>query len=663
MLRMADFADFEQFTSMRRLTGLVASPDGRRVVVTCQEPDRDGARYVSSLWQVDPTGECEPSRLTWSEKGETAPAFLPDGRLMFVSTRPHADQVEDESALWVLPAVGEPTVYATSPGGVSGPVVARESGTVVASGSRLPESRNADDDKSGRDDRRKRKITGIVHDGFPIRYWDHELADTLPRLFGFTESEGDDIRRPVDLIPDAREQLINAAVSLSADGATLATTWRSRRRGGQLPYGLAVLDMSSRGVRLIDVEDGADYTSPALSPDGGWLAAIYQTDGDFDRPMTYRVRVFDVGDGTRHDVDTGDLYGSELVWSTDSTTLFIAGDLHGRGGLASWRPGDVDVAVVLDDAVYSSLSPVPDGSVFALRSTVDTPAQPVRVSFADGIASVTALRSPAPPPELPGSLERIIARAPDGASVGGWLCLPRAASPEAPAPLQVWIHGGPFASHNSWSWRWNAWVAVARGYAVLLPDPALSTGYGHDWLARAWPHRAGTVWADVEAMVDAATERAEIDATRTACLGGSFGGYMTNWIAGHTTRFGAIVTHAGLWALDQQHTTTDAANWKSRLFGTPADHPQWYAENSPHNFVDNIVTPMLIVHGNSDYRVPVSEALRLWWDLVSRFDGEPTELPHRFLQFTGENHWILSPGNALLWWETVQGFVDDHLRR
>jgi dipeptidyl aminopeptidase/acylaminoacyl peptidase len=197
---------------------------------------------------------------------------------------------------------------------------------------------------------------------------------------------------------------------------------------------------------------------------------------------------------------------------------------------------------------------------------------------------------------------------------------------------------------------------------VVLPDPALSTGYGRDWIARAWPHRAETVWADVEAMLDAVLERHDLDERRTACLGGSFGGYMTNWIAGHTDRFDAIVTHAGLWALDQQHTTTDAAYWKSGLFGTPADHPQWYADNSPHNFVDRIMTPMLVVHGNRDYRVPISEALRLWWDLVSRFAGDPADVPHRFLQFTGENHWILSPSNAALWWRTVQGFVDEHVR-
>ena len=137
---------------------------------------------------------------------------------------------------------------------------------------------------------------------------------------------------------------------------------------------------------------------------------------------------------------------------------------------------------------------------------------------------------------------------------------------------------------------------------------------------------------------------------------------MTNWIAGHTDRFDAIVTHAGLWALDQQHATTDAASFKTGIFGYLADHPEWYAEYSPHNSVDAISTPMLVVHGNRDYRVPVSEALRLWWDLVSRWDGDAGRpaapvpaVPH------GENHWVLTPANAEIWYDAVLGFCAQHV--
>jgi dipeptidyl aminopeptidase/acylaminoacyl peptidase len=246
-------------------------------------------------------------------------------------------------------------------------------------------------------------------------------------------------------------------------------------------------------------------------------------------------------------------------------------------------------------------------------------------------------------------------------SCRGWLCLPDDAS-DAPAPLMLWVHGGPFMSSNSWSWRWNPWLAVAHGYAVLMPDPSLSTGYGQEWIARAWPHRAAPVWRDLELLLDVVTERPDIDGERVACLGGSFGGYMTNWIAGHTDRFRAIVTHAGLWALDQQHTTTDWAAGKLHMIGTPAERPEWYAENSPHNFISEIRTPMLVCHGNRDYRVPISEALRLWWDLVSTYPGDPDSMPHRFLNLTDENHWVLRPANVQVWYETVLDFCDTHVR-
>jgi dipeptidyl aminopeptidase/acylaminoacyl peptidase len=644
-----------QFVALARLTGLALSPDGSRLIVVRQEPDAQAAQYVSALWQVDPDGERAAIRLTRSEKGESQPAFRPDGSLLFVSGRPEPGNDDDEPALWELPVVGEAAVVARAPGGVSAPVVARDSGTVLLSGSRLPGSADAEADRDARKDRGDRKLNHILHDGFPVRHWDHELGESWPRLFVL---DGTGLR---DLTGDTRHELLNAAVSLSADGRTAATTWQVRRRGGRLLTWPALLDVASGATRLLADDDAYEYSAPAISPDGRYVAAVRSTDGDFDTPMTYALVVFPIDpDAAPVEVPVGDVYPDQLVWSGDSGTLVVSGDLRGRGAVLSVEAGTWRVRTLAEDAVYSSVCVDHTGAaVYALRSAVDRPPHPVRLR-PDG--TVTELPPPDPAPELPGTLTEVEAVAADGQVVRGWLCVPRDASERDPAPVQVWIHGGPFGSWNSWSWRWCPWVAVARGYAVLLPDPALSTGYGPGWFARAWPHRAGKVWADVEALLDAVLKAPELDGDRTACLGGSFGGYMTNWVAGHTDRFGAIVTHAGLWALDQQHTTTDAAAWKSGLFGTPAEHPDWYAQNSPNNFVDAITTPMLVVHGNRDYRVPIGEALRLWWDLVSRFDGEPERLPHRFLQFTGENHWIMSPGNARTWYEVVLDFVDRHVR-
>ncbi len=198
---------------------------------------------------------------------------------------------------------------------------------------------------------------------------------------------------------------------------------------------------------------------------------------------------------------------------------------------------------------------------------------------------------------------------------------------------------------------------AARGYAVLLPDPALSTGYGRDFIARGHVNWGGKPFTDLMAITDAAAARPDVDEARTAAMGGSFGGYMANWIAGHTGRFRAIVSHASLWALDQMFGTTDAPALWRRLFGTPASHPERYAANSPHLHAASISTPMLVIHGDRDYRVPIGEALRLWTDLAAGAASGTA----KFLYFPDENHWVLTPGHATVWYETVYAFLAEHM--
>ena len=644
------YADLADFTALPRVTGLALSRDGRRLVASVQEPDAKGARYVSALWEV-PLDGGEPARLTRSEKGESAPVFRPDGSLLFVSARPGPDADDEDPALWVLPATGEPRVLARHPGGLSGPVVAAEAGTVVASGSRLAFSGPEDDDAERRKTRSDRKISAILNTGMPIRFWDAELGAESPRLLAVDDDA------PRDLTPDAGMELNDADCTISADGRTVAATWWTRRPRGAVRPEVVLVDVASGDRRVLAGGDDREHEQPRIAPDGSRVALMSSTIGAYDRPVRRQLRIVGADgtdlDGTDlggTDLDLGDLWPSDWVWSADSRTLFVTGDLHGRGAIVAV---DADgTRTLVDDAVYTSLRPSPHGTaLYALRTTVDTPPTPVRLDPATGERET--LPSPA---AVPAPRGRLVEVERDG--VRGWLCLPEGGGA---APLMVWIHGGPFASFNSWSWRWNPWVAVARGWAVLMPDPALSTGYGPGWIDRAWPHRAGPVWADVETLLDAVAGRPDVDGDRTACLGASFGGYMTNWVAGHTDRFGAIVTHSGTWALDQKNATADVAFVWDDYFGRPGEHPDWFAENSPHLSAGEIRTPMLVLHGNRDYRVPVGEAVRLWWDLVSRWDGDPADLPHRFLNFPGENHWILSPANAEIWWDAVLGFCGQHV--
>ena len=256
----------------------------------------------------------------------------------------------------------------------------------------------------------------------------------------------------------------------------------------------------------------------------------------------------------------------------------------------------------------------------------------------------------------PGVVERLTAQAADGTAIGSWLVRPAGASADAKAPLVVWVHGGPLGSWSAWHWRWNPHVLAARGYAVLMPDPALSTGYGQAMVARGWNDWGGAPYEDVTAAVDAAlAERADLDSSRTALMGGSYGGYMANWVAGHTGRYRAIVTHASLWELRGFHGTTDTGAFWEHEMGDPYREPERYTRQSPFEHLAKIRTPMLVIHGEQDFRVPVSEALRLWTDL--RRHG----VAAKFLYFPDENHWILKPQNARLWYATVLAYLDEHL--
>jgi dipeptidyl aminopeptidase/acylaminoacyl peptidase len=643
------FADLDEFLALPRVSGLAVSADGTRVVTTISELDDNRTEFVSSLWELDPQGIAAARRLTRGAKGERAPAFTPSGDLLFVAARPTSQDATPPAALWRLPrAGGEAVAELTLPGGVAGLHTARASERVVVSAPMLASATDLDDDERLRALRKDKKVSAILHTGYPVRHWDHDLGPDQPHLLDAAD------RR--DLSPHPGGGLRDADVALSDDGSFLVTSWQRCAPGAALRGTLVRIDADSGERSTIADDPDADLASPAISPDGSAIAFTRESVSTPLQAPRITLWLLRSGEDARELTGAWDRWPTSVTWTRDGTALVVTADDNGRGPIFLVDPGTGAVTRLTDDDyTYTDVTTAPGGVLYALRSNYATAPEAVRIESDGTVTVLPTVDAPA----LPGALTELTAVATDGVTVRSWLALPHTASADTPAPLLLWVHGGPLASWNAWHWRWNPWLMVAQGYAVLLPDPALSTGYGQDFIQRGWGAWGAAPYTDLIAATDAAVAEPGVDGGRTAVMGGSFGGYMANWIAGHTDRFDAIVTHASLWALDQFGPTTDGAYWWAREMT-----PQMAERNSPHRFVENIVTPMLVIHGDKDYRVPIGEGLRLWYELLTN-SGLPAADdgtgPHRFLYFPSENHWVLAPQHAKIWYQVVLAFLARHV--
>jgi dipeptidyl aminopeptidase/acylaminoacyl peptidase len=684
------FDDLDEYVSIPRVSGLRLSPDGSWLAAEVQTASGQPRKYVTSIWRIDPAGDAgqpqaEPVRLTRGADGEGHPEFLPDGSLLFTSKRrvPAADGPDrdrdaepEKASLWLLPASGgEARSIAAPSGGVSAVAAARRAtaaGTapVVIAAPVLPGVSAGDEDAERRKARKDAGVTAILHESGRLRFWDHDLGPDSPRLLAAEIAEGDDPATTRDLTPDPGRALDEKSFEVTPDGSAVVTGWSVWDQAGNETDEIHVIDIPTGQRRVLLARPGYDFSGPRISPDGRLVVCIRDAHDTYAVPGDVTLMLVPLPgpgapgagpggqDGGPRDLLPGlDRRPLETAWSPDSGSVYFTADDQGRCPVYRVDTGSgVVTRLTLDDAAYDHLCPAPDGQhLYALRSAVDEPPTPVRLDVTRPGTGPVRLACPGTPLEVPGRVEEIFATADDGSRIRAWLVLPPAATPGTPAPLLLWAHGGPVMSYNAWSWRWNPWLMAARGYAVLMPDPALSTGYGQDFIARGHGQWGGPPYTDLMTITDVAAARPDIDSGRTAMMGGSFGGYMANWMAGHTGRFRAIVSHAGLWALDQMFGTTDLPSYWRRTFGNPLTQPERYLANSPDRHASQITTPMLVIHGDKDYRVPVGEALRLWSDL----QGASKSV--RFLYFPDENHWILTPGHAIVWYQTVFAFLAEHV--
>jgi len=658
--------DVERLVALGRVSQIVPAPCGRWAVVVVQRLDRDESRYVSNLWRVELVGEAPPLALTTGDHRDRAPGFRADGALAFLSDRPvPGDDAEGKrSQVWLLPARGgEPRPLTDEPLGVSDFRFASSGDRLVVLADVLPDVPH-EEQRALAAERSRHGPSVLRYTRMPVRYWDRWLPPQQPHLIAY-DGDGQDRR---DLTPDANDALLELTWDLSPDGALVAASWATMNPGDRIfDRPLAVIDTHHGHRRLLGLASGVVHASPRFSPDGGRIAVARYTrtpDGYGARTLwTYELAS---PDGSPREL-TGrwDRWPAPWGWTADGRRVLCTADDEGTHPVfAVDAETGAASRLVPAGGAYESLVPVPGrDEAVAIRHTTLEPPEPWRLPLSGDapprrIASLSGLEDGVA--ERVATTRSVRSEIGPGRMVQAYIVEPTEAPARGPRKTLLWIHGGPVSAWNDqWHWRWNALVMAAQGWTVVLPNPAGSTGFGLEWVNDIW----GNVWGarcydDLMGLVDILEREDGLRAADMVAMGGSFGGYMTNWIGANTTRFRALVTHASLYDLGTFHGVTDVPAWWSLMMeASPYDDPDAFRRYSPSRLVKAWRTPTLILHGDKDYRVPIGEALQLFEALD--LHGVPAELA----VFPDEHHHILKPRNIVAWYHAVADFLARHWHR
>jgi dipeptidyl aminopeptidase/acylaminoacyl peptidase len=560
----------------------------------------------------------------------------------------------EDAQLWALPPRGEAREVANRPGGFGRMELVADDSRLVLELAVHSQASTENEHAEHSKERTDAKVTAALHADFPTRYWDHDLGPSRPVLaLADVPADGAELDLHYVALPPGRLESWSVDRAGTRALVAIGDSWDDLLGASRLF--LVDLTGADRPRLLFEATAEEEYGPGPFGPDGT-VALI-------GRHRTWTQTASAASSTLLLDLTT---LATTPVWPEldhwtspdwlDEHTLLAASDDQGRGSVWIGAPTDPAPRRLVggpgQDLAFGDLQ-VAGGTVVASASGIAVAPHPVRIDPATG--EVTALPNPADALTATGTLTEVTTTAEDGTELRAWLRLPAG---EGPHPLVVFAHGGPWGSWNAWTYRWNPNPFVDAGYAVLLPDPAISTGYGQAMIDRGQHELGGAPFTDILALTDATVTRDDVDEARTAFAGGSYGGYMANWVAGHTgDRFRCIVTHASLWDTRVMGRTTDNAGWERPM----RDQNALF---NPADSVADIQVPMLVIHGDKDYRVPIGQGHALWYDL-NAFSATPRDedgrTRHRFLYFPDEGHWIQGRGNAQVWYEVFLDFLDEHV--
>jgi dipeptidyl aminopeptidase/acylaminoacyl peptidase len=638
----------EELLKLKRLGEFDVSPDGKWLAYAVTTPNADENKSTSAIW-IQPLDGSQAARpITAGTKKDKEPRFAPDGkRIAFISDRDGAPQI------FVLDlAGGEPRVLSSWPAGLDGPHWSPDGKWILASGETFADCKDVACVKARVERQDKAKIKARVVERLLFRHWDAWRDGKRSHLFAVDTASGE----ARDLTPgdlDAPPFTIGGgpAYDIAPDGKSIVFA-ATHERNEALSTNDDVYELAVSGgpMRCLSCANPGRDTMPRYSPDGKFIVWTTQkTNGHESDKID--LLLHERRSGAQKILTSKlDAWTEEPAFSHDSQRIVFAAVIAGRKRILAVDVAKGTIETIIVKHANSDPRPLADGSVLFSSSALDHPAELFHAPMtpageAQQLTHLNDFRTVAL-----GQIHERHVKLPDVTDelvLHAFVILPPGFDAKKKYPAILFIHGGPEGAwEDSWSYRWNPEVLASAGYVVYLPNPRGSTGYGQAYIEGVLHDWGGKAFQDLMRAADDLESLPFVDEKRIGAAGASYGGFMINWIQGHTKRFAALFCHDGIADQESMYATDELFFAEAEMSGPPwtsAEYRRW----SPMVAAKDFATPELIVHGEKDYRVPVEQGY-LMFSLLQR-----RGIPSRLIVFPDENHWVLKPGNARLWYASM----------
>jgi dipeptidyl aminopeptidase/acylaminoacyl peptidase len=651
---------FDDLIKMHRVSGATISKDGRSVAYAVSTPDMEANRSVGNIWVVSTSGGA-PVQVTQGGR-DNSPAWSPDGKtLAFISAR------DGNSQVYLLSmAGGEARKLTQLSTGADLFHWSPDGKTIAFTSSVYPDCKDDACNEKRDADKEKRKVKARIYDHLLYRHWDHWSEGKRSHLF-VVPVDGSaaprDLTAGADYDVPPEERSGPGDFNFSPDSKELCfTAVTDKVEAISTNADLFVVPATGGEAKRITTQQGFDG-NPVYSPDGRYIVYHAQLTAAYEADK-WRVMLHDRQSGKNENLsESFDRSATDLDWSPDSKTIYFLVENETLQPIYSMEPRAGATPKKLVDGFNAEFALSGDGkTLLTTQTSLTLPGEVFTVS-ADGsglkqlshVNDVILSQLDMNPPE------KFWFDGAEGTKVQAMLIRPPQFSASLKYPVLVLLHGGPQTMwSDAWGYRWNAEVFSGAGYVTLMINRRGSTGYGQKFTDEITNDWGGKAYEDVMKGIDAAQAKYPfLDRSRMAAAGGSYGGYMADWLATHTDRFKAIVSHAGVYDKVSMYATEELWFEEHDLQGTPWGAPENYKKWAPSTYAGDLgkyQTPTLVIAGERDYRVPYTQSLEFFNSLQRQ--GVPAKL----LIFPDEGHWVLKPQNSQLWYKTFLDWLTTYVK-